>query len=113
MFFIENTINISPTFYTIISVAIIGIGNLGGAIIKYLSGKRTKLKIAAAFDINPDKVGNKYSGVECFHIDQIENIIKEKNISIGIITVPSSETIIIKNTLVNAGIKGILTTIFL
>lgn len=92
----------------VLNVAIIGIGNLGGAIIKYYSGKRTKLKIAAAFDINPNKIGKKYSGVECFHINQIEKIIKEKEISIGIIAVPSAETISIKNILVNSGIKGIL-----
>ena len=92
----------------VINVGIIGTGNLGGAIIKYFSGKRTKLKIAAAFDIDPKKIGKKISGVECFNIDQIENIIKEKNISIGIISVPSSETIKIKDILVNSGIKGIL-----
>ncbi len=91
-----------------INVAIVGMGNLGGAITKYFSGKRTKLEIAAAFDINPKKIGKKYSGVECFHLDQIKKIIKEKDISIGIIAVPSSETISIKDILVNSGIKGIL-----
>ncbi len=90
------------------NIAIIGMGNLGVAITKYFSGKRTKLEIAAAFDVNPVKIGKKYSGVECYHINQIIKIIKEKDISIGIITVPSTETIIIKNILVKSGIKGIL-----
>lgn len=92
----------------VLNIAVIGIGNLGRAITKYFSGKRTKLKISASFDTNPDKIGKKYAGVDCFHINQLEKIIKEKNISIGIITVPSSETIEIKNKLVNSGIKGIL-----
>lgn len=91
-----------------LNVGIIGVGNLGRAITRYFSGKRSKLKIAAAFDTSPSKIGKMYSNVECYNIDQIEKIIKEKNISIGIITVPSSETIKIKDILVNAGIKGIL-----
>src|SRR5512142_1978392 len=48
------------------NVAVVGVGNLGKAIISYFKGKRTKLSIIAAFDINPDKINRVYDGVPCF-----------------------------------------------
>jgi len=91
-----------------INVAIIGMGNLGRALINYFTGKRHKLEIVAGFDINPDKIGNKFCGVPCYSFEELDKVIKDKNISIGIITVPADQTIDTAKKLVNAGIKGIL-----
>ncbi|MCF8302333.1 MAG: redox-sensing transcriptional repressor Rex [Bacteroidales bacterium] len=91
-----------------LQVAAIGIGNLGRAIIKYFKGKRTKLNIVAAFDTNPEKVNRLYAGVQCYHVEKLTEVIKEKDISIGLITVPASETAEVAETLVKAGIRGIL-----
>ena len=89
-------------------VAVIGLGNLGKAIISYFKGKRSKLAIIAAFDINPDKINRVYDGVACYHINQMAEIIKQNNISIGIIAAPAQQTAEIAEMLVLAGIKGIL-----
>lgn len=89
-------------------VAIVGIGNLGRAFIGYLKGKRTKIAIVAAFDNNHEKVDKIYSGIECYHIDRLNEIIKKENISIGIITVPAEYAAETAEKLVMAGIKGIL-----
>ena len=91
-----------------INVAIIGIGNLGRAITSYFSGKRSKLNIVAAFDNDPDKTDTIIAGVPCFHISQLGQIVKEKNISIGIITVPSDYAVDTAKGLISVGIKGIL-----
>ena len=89
-------------------VAVIGLGNLGKAIISYFKGKRSKLSIIAAFDVNPEKINRVYDGVACYHISQITDIIKQNNISIGIIAVPSEQAPEIAEILVMAGVKGIL-----
>jgi redox-sensing transcriptional repressor len=89
-------------------VAVVGLGNLGKAIISYFKGKRSKLAIIAAFDINPEKINRVYDGVACYHISQITDIIKQNNISIGIIAVPSEQAPEIAETMVLAGIKGML-----
>lgn len=89
-------------------VAVIGIGNLGRAIIGYFSGKRTKLTVVAGFDINPDKVERAYAGVWCYHFDKLTEIIKNENITIAVLTVPASEAANVADLLVMAGIKGIL-----
>ncbi|MCD4734744.1 MAG: redox-sensing transcriptional repressor Rex, partial [Bacteroidales bacterium] len=89
-------------------IAIVGMGNLGKAMIHYLHEKRSKLKIVAAFDINPEKINNIYVGVQCFHISRLDKIIREENISIGIITTPPEVAPKMASLLINAGIKGIL-----
>ncbi len=89
-------------------VCIMGLGNLGKAIIKYFSGKRPKLKMVAAFDTNIEKIGKLYAGIPVFHLDEMEAKIEELNISIGIITVPADKAVETAEHLVNAGIKGIL-----
>ena len=89
-------------------VAVVGLGNLGKAIISYFKGKRSKLAIIAAFDINPEKINRVYDGVACHHVSQMADIIKQHNISIGIIAVPSEQAPEIAETMVLAGIKGIL-----
>jgi len=90
------------------NVCIMGLGNLGKAIIKYFSGKRPKLKIVAAFDTNFEKIGHLYAGIPVMHVDEIKTKITEMNISIGIITVPFDKANDTANLLVDAGIKGIL-----
>lgn len=89
-------------------VAVVGLGNLGKAMISYFKGKRSKLAIIAAFDINPEKINRVYDGVACYHISQLTDIIRQNNISIGIISVPSEQAPEIAETMVLAGIKGIL-----
>lgn len=89
-------------------VAVIGIGNLGRAIIGYFSGKRTKLTVVAGFDLNPEKIDKAYAGVWCYHFDKLTEIIKKENITIAVLTVPASEAANVAELLVMAGIKGIL-----
>lgn len=89
-------------------VAVIGLGNLGKAFISYFKGKRTKLTIVAAFDINPDKTDRIYDGVPCYYIDRISEIMKKETITIGIITVPADQAPAIAERLVLAGARGIL-----
>lgn len=91
-----------------INVCVVGLGNLGKAIENYFSGKRTKLSIVASFDIDKNKVGKRYGDVECFHLDDLNKIIKEKDIKIGIMTVPAAQAADIAKKLVKAGIAGIL-----
>jgi len=90
------------------NVCIMGLGNLGKAIINYFSGKRPKLKIAAAFDVNPDKIGQLYAGIQVFNITELKSKVAELNISIGIITVPFEKAEETANLLVDADVKGIL-----
>lgn len=89
-------------------IAVIGMGNLGKAFIHYLHEKRSKLKIVAAFDVNPEKIDKSYANVQCYHLDKLEGIIKSEGITIGMIATPPEVVSALADRLKEAGIKGIL-----
>ncbi|MFW5645284.1 MAG: Gfo/Idh/MocA family oxidoreductase, partial [Bacteroidota bacterium] len=91
-----------------LNVAIIGIGNLGRAITHYFMGKRSKLNIVAAFDIDPAKIDRVVSGVKCYAVQSFPEVAKKLNISIALLTVPADTAVETTEQLVMGGIKGIL-----
>jgi redox-sensing transcriptional repressor len=91
-----------------LNVAIVGIGNLGRAITAYFTGKRSKLNIIAAFDTDPAKIDRVISGVKCYSIQKMPEVLKEMEIHIAILTVPVDHAVETAEKLVLAGIKGIL-----
>ncbi|HUS86308.1 MAG TPA: redox-sensing transcriptional repressor Rex [Bacteroidales bacterium] len=90
------------------NVAVIGVGNLGRAIIRYFKGKRSKLNIVAAFDSDPQKVERTYSGVKCYPMEELGKGVSESNISIAILTVPPEFAKAVAEEVIKHGIKGIL-----
>lgn len=93
---------------SITNVCIVGMGNLGRAITGYFNGRRTKLKIVAAFDNDTTKINHLVSGIYCYSINQMFDVIKKENIRIGIITTPPEVATLACEQLVAAGIKGIM-----
>jgi redox-sensing transcriptional repressor len=90
------------------NIALIGIGNLGRAIISHFNGKRPQLVIVAAFDNDPNKADRVINGVSCYHIDHLKDIVKRENVMMAILTVPPEAAPHIAETLVFGGIKGII-----
>jgi len=91
-----------------INIAIVGFGDLGRAIMHYIQGRNPKAKIAAAFDINPNKIGKYHDGILCFHVDDIVETMKEYNITIAVLTTPPEVAQHVADELVSAGIRGLL-----
>jgi len=94
-------------------MGVIGIGNLGSALLAYKDFLKQNYKIVAAFDIDPPKVIGRVSEkfgkpVEILHINRIKEVAKERNIEIGLITTPPSEAQKVANLLVESGVRGIL-----
>ncbi len=94
-------------------MALIGIGNLGSALLSYKDFLKQNYKIVAAFDIDPPKVIGRVSEklgkpAEVFHINRINEVVKDRKIEIGLITTPPSEAQGVANLLVEAGVRGIL-----
>ncbi len=89
-------------------IAVLGMGHLGQAISKYFNGKGLNLKIIAAFDIDPQKVGSEVNGIPVYHMDEFENVVAEKEISIVIVSLPAKVAPQMVVPIINAGIKGVL-----
>ena len=91
-----------------LNVAVIGVGNLGRAITTYFVGKRSRLNIIATFDVDHTKIDRVISGVKCYPLNRIDEVVESNNISIAIVTVPADSAAEVTDQLVEAGIKGIL-----
>jgi len=91
----------------ILNIAIVGYGHLGKAISSYLINKRPNLKIVAAFDIDPKKIGSN-SVVTCYSVERLREIISSKNISLALLTVSADAAPQMSKALIASGIKGIL-----
>jgi redox-sensing transcriptional repressor len=94
-------------------MGVIGVGNLGSALLSYKDFLKQNYKIVAAFDIDPPKVIGRVAEklgkpAEVFHINRIKEVVQERKIEIGLITTPPSEAQGVANLLVEAGVRGIL-----
>lgn len=90
------------------NVGLVGVGNLGRAILAYFSGRRPKLSIVAAFDDDPSKTNRKIHGCPCYPVSELTKIVEEKDIRIGIITVPAEAAQRVADELSAAGVRGLL-----
>jgi redox-sensing transcriptional repressor len=86
---------------------LVGVGNLGSALIGYAEFQFHGLNIMAAFDINPRKIGSAVHGVQVLPADTMELQIRQFGIKMAILTVPSTAAQKTTDTLVKAGIEGI------
>ena len=91
-----------------LNVAVIGVGNLGRAVTTYFIGKRSKLNIIATFDVDTTKIDRVISGVKCYPLSRLKELVESNNISIAIMTVPADSAPEVSTQLVESGIKGVL-----
>jgi len=86
---------------------LIGAGNLGRALVYYDKFRELGLKITEIFDCDLNKIGNTVNGIKVRSCKEMEEVILEKGIQIGVIAVPASEARGVANRMVKAGIKAI------
>jgi redox-sensing transcriptional repressor len=89
-------------------IAIVGVGDLGKAILSYSNYQRSSLSVVAAFDIDELKIGKVIASCKCYPLSELKTQIGKLGITLGIITVPSACAQKIADKLVEAGVKGIL-----
>ncbi|WP_252311139.1 redox-sensing transcriptional repressor Rex [Sinobaca sp. H24] len=91
------------------NVCLVGVGNLGTALLRYNFSRSDNTRIVSAFDVKDEIVGNEVGGVEIFHLDQLtEKAPEDEQPSVAILTVPAEFAQSTAEKIVDAGIKGIL-----
>lgn len=89
-------------------VAIVGIGNLGNALLGYKGFSLQSFEIVAAFDSDPVKANSKVGGVEVFPLERMEEIVRDRGVKLGMIAVPAVAAQQVADQLVAAGIEGLV-----
>ena len=94
----------------ITNVMIVGVGNMGRALLHYRFHERNKMKVVMAFDIDdhPEVGSTTSDGIPIYGISQIKEKIQSGNVQTAILTVPSVKAQEVASILVQAGVKGIL-----
>lgn len=91
------------------NVALVGVGNLGRALLSYRNFSEHGYNFAAAFDADPAKVGTVLPGGIAVHsMEDLPRVTGERNIDVAILTTPADAAQSAANQIVAAGIKGIL-----
>ncbi len=89
------------------SAVLIGAGNLGRALVNYNGFDMMGMKITHVLDNDLSKIGNKISDITVESTQELENIVENENVRLGIITVPSEHAQKVATDLVDAGIEAI------
>lgn len=89
-------------------IALVGLGNLGRALLGYRGFGEQGFRVVAAFDVDPHKVGSNIDGVPVFAIDDLNAIVKSKGIRLAIIAVPAVAAQVVAEQVVQAGVEGVL-----
>jgi len=89
-------------------VAIVGIGNLGRALLSYVGFKAQGFKFTAAFDSDPRKIGRTINHIKISNINDLEKTILKKQADIVILAVPGSVAQDVTDRLVKCHITAIL-----
>jgi redox-sensing transcriptional repressor len=87
------------------NIALVGAGRLGQAIASSQIFAEHGINIAAVFDSDPEVVGRPIGGLTVTDGSRLKDIVREKNIIVGVLAVPASSAQQVADQLVDAGVK--------
>jgi redox-sensing transcriptional repressor len=90
------------------SVALVGVGNLARALLRYRGFPQQGFRIVALFDTDPEKVGQRVEGLTIHALDQAPAVIAATGAELGLLTVPQEAAQSVADVLAAAGIRGVL-----
>ncbi len=90
------------------NVALVGVGNIGSALVSYKEFQRQGFNIIALFDSDQRKIGSNHKGITVMGIDDLEVELKKNQIELVILAVPASSAQSIVDHVVHCGVKAIL-----
>jgi redox-sensing transcriptional repressor len=89
-------------------VAMVGVGNLGRALLGYKGFGHQNFRIVAAFDVDPSRVGETIESVPIYQLDKLPEIVQQQRIKLGMIVVPATAAQTVADKLVAAGVEGVV-----
>ncbi len=90
------------------AVAVVGVGNLARALLRYRGFQQQGFRIVALFDADAGKVGQQVDGLEVHRPDEMPAVIAATGAELGMLTVPAEAAQAVADALVAAGIRGVL-----
>ncbi len=89
-------------------VILVGVGNLGSALLRYRGFEQEGFEIVAAFDLNADAHKAPQFKQPVHPMEKLPEIVRERGVRMAILAVPGTAAQEVANTLLDCGIAGIL-----
>ena len=86
---------------------LVGVGNIGRAMMENFCFSDWGVTLAAAFDIKPALIGTEYRGVHIYSMDELEKYLDENKADIAVLTVPKTAAVPVTERLTASGIDAI------
>jgi redox-sensing transcriptional repressor len=93
---------------TVQNVALIGVGNLGRALLFYRGFEERGFHIAVVLDIDAEKVGRVFAGRRCYHIGELEKVLPEFGVTMAILACGPQNLQSIVGRLTKTGVRSVL-----
>ena len=89
-------------------VILVGVGNLGLALLSYKGFEQEGFEIIAAFDMEPNRKREKAVSTPIYPMERLPEIVEKRGVKMAILTVPAGEAQEVANKAIDAGVAGIL-----
>jgi redox-sensing transcriptional repressor len=89
-------------------VILVGVGNLGLALLSYRGFEKEGFEIIAAFDTAPGRKRDKEIKQPILGMDELKRFVQENGVKMAILSVPAAAAQAVANQLIEAGVTGIL-----
>ena len=86
---------------------LIGVGNIGHALMDNFCFADWGFNLVAAFDIKPSLIGTSFQGVPIYSNDDLESYIREHRVDVAVLSVPKEVAVAVTNTLTENGVEAI------
>lgn len=89
------------------TAVILGVGNLGRALMENFHFDRNGFRLTAAFDVSPNIIGRQISDVQVYPLTELDQYLKDNPTSVGVLTVPKAAAMPMAERLIAGGVHGI------
>ncbi len=90
------------------SVALVGVGNLARALLRYRGFEQRGFHIVALFDSDPAKIGQVVEGLRVHSLEELPAVVRATGAELGLLAVPAEAAQAVADALVAAGVRGVL-----
>ena len=86
---------------------LVGVGNIGHALIDNFCFSEWGFRLTAAFDVKPEIIGTSFNGVPVFSMNELVAYLDENNVDVAVLTVPKEVAVAVAETLTENGVEAI------
>jgi redox-sensing transcriptional repressor len=90
-----------------LNAIVIGIGDLGRALVRSTMFEKRGVDIIGLFDVNPDLIGKPFGSLTVSHMDTLQEFCEQNHVDFAVLTVPKPVALDVVNELIRLDVRGL------